>query len=105
VDDSDNNSYWDWVEYFREMDDEAAHVLIRLYEQWTDLKLETRVISQEEAWDCYFGLLHECDCRDFLEDRRRILQKIDTKRYDPMKSSNIQVVFLALFRARDMGLI
>ncbi len=102
---SDSCSFWDWAEEFEELDDDAARVLVLLCEEWTDLKLARGDMVQEEAWDHYFGLLHVCDLRNFSEDRKRIVKKIDTARYDPQKSKNPQVVYLALFRAKGMGLI
>lgn len=70
----------------------------------TDVLLETEMISQEEAWDLYFGLLHECDDSRFLEDRPRILAKIDTERYNPLMSKNLEIIMLARLRAASMGL-
>ena len=52
----------------------------------------------------YFCLLHECDESRFLRDRPRILAKINTKRYDPFRSQNPEVVMLARLRAAGLGL-
>mgnify|MGYP001573059767 FL=1 len=52
----------------------------------------------------YFGLLHECDESRFLQDRPRILAKIDTKRYNPFMSKNPEIVMLARLRAVELGL-
>lgn len=102
---SESCSFWDLASEFEALDDEEAHELVLLCERWTDLKFSRGEIAQEEAWDHYFGLLHVCDLRSFSEDRKRIVGKIDTARYNPQKSKNPQVVFLALFRAKGMGLI
>ena len=69
------------------------------YEEWTDRNLAMGTITQEVAWDSYFGLLHECDERMFWSDRQRILGKIDTKKYNPFLSRNPVVLIVARIRA------
>lgn len=91
--------------YFAELDDDSFREWVKKIESWADEKLVLGEISREEAWDVYFLLLHECDCRWFWEDRERIVKKIDTKKYDPFKSKNAVVVFVARIRAMGMGLI
>ena len=77
---------------------------IREMETRADMLLETGMGSQEDAWDMYFGLLHECDDSRFLEDRPRILAKIDVRRYNPFMSKNPEIVMLARLRAAGLGL-
>lgn len=84
--------------------DEKYDLIIK-YEKWTDEALISGEITQFEAWDMYFALLHECDSMQFIEDRKRIVAKIDTKKYNPFLSSNPGVVFLARLRAQGMGLM
>lgn len=88
-----------------ELTREERHELLLELETNTDVLLEIGMASQEEAWDMYFGLLHECDDSRFLEDRPRILAKIDTKRYNLFMSKNLEVVMLARLRAAGLGLI
>jgi hypothetical protein len=83
---------------------EERHQMLLELETRADVLLETEMASQEEAWDMYFGLLHECDESRFLQDRARILAKIDTQRYNPFKSKNPEIVMLARLRASGMGL-
>ncbi len=90
---------------FLNLDDEKAHNLMIDYEAWVDKAFAEREINQEEAWDCYFGLLHECDIRGFDEDRKRIVSKIDITRYNPFLSKNPGVVFLTRLRAVHFGLV
>ena len=71
--------------------------LLRL-EKDLDFKLSYGLIDQEDAWDGYFGLLHECDESRFIEDRPRILSKIDIEKYNPLKSKNPGIVMLARIR-------
>lgn len=89
----------------RDMDDVTAKAHILKYERMANWWLMVGKISQEEAWDIYFGLLHECDVRNFTEDRWRIHSKIDTTIYDPLASKNPRVVLLARIRARAMKVI
>lgn len=98
-------SYFELVEYYRQMDDNTLHSLILHYEKQVDKLLAQGKISQEDAWDCYFGLLNECDCRNFLQDRERILAKIDTKLYNPLESKNPNIIHIVRFRAKMHGLI
>lgn len=79
---------------------EERHRLLLEYEQFFDNALFAELMTQEEAWDGYFCLLHECDEMDFDEDRTRILGKIDTGRYNPFRSPDPGVVALARLRSR-----
>src|SRR3989344_2330237 len=67
---------------------EARHRQMLELERDLDLKLSVGIMDQESAWDAYFGLLHECDESGFMEDRPRILSKIDTEKYNPLESQN-----------------
>ena len=87
------------------MSNEAAREEILRSEEWAKENLALGEITQEEAWDMFFGLLHECDERGLLEDRRRILTHIDTEAYKPFESKNPKIRFLAMLRARVHGLI
>ena len=77
---------------------EERHKMLLELEAHTDIEWAARRITQEEAWDRYFGLLHECDESEFLVDRPRILGKIDTQRYNPLVSKDPTVVMLAKMR-------
>jgi hypothetical protein len=83
--------------------DEEAYETICVYEKWIDEHLAAGTITQETAWDCYFGLLHECDLRWFLEDRNRIVAKIDTKRYNPFLSNDPDVIRIAEIRLKGVN--
>lgn len=87
------------------MSPEERHTLLLELEQKTDMAFAMGRMDQEEAWDSYFGLLHECDESHFENDRARILAKIDTKKYNPFKSKNPEIVMLARIRATGMGLL
>ena len=87
------------------MSNEAAREEILRSEEWAKENLALGEITQEEAWDMFFGLLHECDERGLLEDRRRILAQIDTDVYKPFESKNPEIRFLAMLRARVHGLV
>lgn len=89
------------IESFKQLSSEAAKKLILNYEKEVDALLSNGKITQEEAWDAYFGLLHECDCREFWEDRERILSKINTKVYNPFESKNSTVRLIAVIRAQN----
>lgn len=80
--------------------DEEAKKLIYEREKLADDRFMEKIITQEEALDEYFCLLHACDERKFWKDRERILAKIDTKKYDPFKSKNPEIVALAWLRLR-----
>jgi len=86
------------------LSNEKARELIMRFEALTDQKLASGEICNEEAWDMYFGLLHECDERDLIEDRERIVAKIDTKTYNPFQSRNPMVVIIARIRAKGIGI-
>lgn len=77
---------------------EKARFWVEIYEKWTDEALLRGVIDQETAWDSYFALFHECELWELEEERKRIFSKIDTARYNPLKSKNPQVVILARIR-------
>lgn len=89
----------------QQMSNEAVHDEVLRCEEWTKEELLLGRVTQEEAWDVLFGLLHECDGRGMVEDRRRILASIDTKTYNPFRSKNPDIRFLATLRARIHGLI
>lgn len=74
------------------------------YESEMDKLVEEGKVSEEDAWDGYFGLLHECDLWGFLEERRRIVSKIDTRRYNPFKSKNPAVHIIARLRMVRLNL-
>lgn len=88
-----------------EMSDEAAQQEIRRYEKFIHDACRRGEMSQEDVWDAFFGLLHECDERGLREDRRRIVQHIDTTRYNPFLSKHPEVRFLAYLRSRALGLV
>lgn len=94
----------DAVRFASMNNDEALQYIIR-YEEIIRGKLDAGEISEEESWDVFFGLLHECDERGLLDDRKRILTHIDTRRYNPFESKDATVRFIAQLRARGMGLI
>lgn len=89
----------------QKMDNETARREILKYEEWADENLALGNITQEEAWDIYFCLLHECDERGLLDDRKRIAGKIDAQTYKPLNSADPGVRFIAQLRARALGLI
>lgn len=80
------------------LDNETVRRRIIELETFIDGNLRTDKISQQDAWDAYFGLLHECDERNLLDDRVRLLKKIDTKCYNPFQSKNPAVVMIARIR-------
>ena len=87
------------------MTNEEALQEIHRCEHFADVKLAAGEITQDQAWDVYFGLMHECDERGLMEDRHRLRAKIDVSLYNPMKSSNPGIHFIAMLRARMHGLI
>lgn len=87
-----------------DIDENTAREMLLYFESLADEEHLNDRITQEEAWDRYFLLLHTCDEWGFSEDRKRILDKIDTKAYDPFSSKNPEVVWLARLRAHDMSL-
>ncbi|MDP3770093.1 MAG: hypothetical protein Q8R40_04110 [bacterium] len=89
----------------QEMTNEEALIQIVRFETWADVQLEEGVITQVDAWDIYFGLMHECDERGLRDDRVRLCGKIDTSTYNPFKSQNSDIRFLATLRARMMSLV
>ncbi|KKS38254.1 MAG: hypothetical protein UV01_C0004G0056 [Parcubacteria group bacterium GW2011_GWA2_42_14] len=72
------------------------------YEKLLDELVKNKNITQEKAWDGYFGLLHECDERGFLEERERIVTKIDTKKYNPFQSEDFRVRLIARLRMAQL---
>lgn len=86
-----------------DIDENTAREMLLYFESLADEEHISGTITQEEVWDRYFLLLHTCDEWDFSEDRKRILEKIDTKAYNPFSSKNPEVVWLARFRARGTG--
>jgi len=81
-------------------DSNETRKLIYQYEAWLDENLLAGKITQEVAWDCYFGLLHECDLLWLWDDRDRILKKIDIAKYNPFQSKNPNVIMIARIRSR-----
>lgn len=81
-----------------EMSAEDMRAQILHCECEVDKLVEGGVVSEEEAWDAYFGLLHECDLWGFVEEWRRIVSKIDTQRYNPFKSKDPRVHIIARSR-------
>ena len=88
-----------------DIDENTAREMLLYFESLADEEHVSGAITQEKAWDRYFCLLHACDEWGFQEDRKRILEKIDTKTYNPLKSKNPKVVLLAHLRAHGMGLM
>ena len=84
---------------------EERHEMLLEHEEFADRNLAMELISQEQAWDIYFGLLDECDTSRFMEDRPRILSKIDIQRYNPLRSRNPWVVIMARSRMGIQGLV
>ncbi|GEM_PF-2147127 len=86
----------------RNLSNEEALREIAQAEAFADESLEAHAITQEQAWDIYFGLMHECDERRLIEDRRRLCGKIDTNVYNPFKSADSGIRVLAAIRIRTM---
>lgn len=93
-----NSEFDDTAAAFAAIDREIALSLIRQYDKWTDENLASGEITQEEAWDCYFGLFHECEVRMFWSEAQRILKKIDKEKYDPFLSKNPAVLMIVRIR-------
>ena len=79
--------------------EDALHEIIQA-ESFADENLEAGTITQENAWDIYFGLMHECDERGLIEDRRRLCGKIDTHVYNPFESADSGIRVIAAIRIR-----
>lgn len=105
MDSLDGLTYEEQVEYYRRMDDNTMHALILHYEGKVDGLLAEGKLTQEDAWDCYFEMMNECDTRGFLGDFDRIRAKIDTARYNPLNSANPQIIQIVRYRAKMHGLI
>lgn len=88
----------------KQLTNEAALVEILKCEAVADESFEAGAITQERAWDMYFGLMHECDERGLMEHRKRLCGKIDTKKYKPFQSEDPCIRVLAFVRARMMNL-
>ncbi|MDO8560773.1 MAG: hypothetical protein Q7R91_00990 [bacterium] len=82
----------------KDLNNEEALEQILMLEQAIDQLVAEEEISEMDGWDAYFGLLHECDERGFMEERRRIVTKIDTRRYDPFKSKNAGIQIITRLR-------
>lgn len=95
----------DDVVWCAQLSDEYARSLIGALEGEVERCLLLGEIKQDEAWDLFFCLLHECDARNLTEDRARIVSKIDTKVYDPFLSRHPGIRFIAQLRARILGLV
>ena len=87
------------------MTNEEALQEIHRCEHFADVKLAAGEITQEQAWDVYFGLMHECDERRLIEDRHRLCGKIDVAVYKPLQSPDPGIRFIAMLRARMHGLL
>lgn len=76
-----------------------AEILVQ--ETKIDQMLQSGAFNQETAWDMYFCLLHECDTQELWEwdARKRILSKIDRKKYNPFNSKNENIRAIAFIRA------
>ena len=84
----------------KRLTNEEALVEILRCEAFADEKLKAGEITQTQAWDIYFGLMHECDERGLFDDARRLVGKIDAKSYNPFESEDPGVRYLALMRYR-----
>ncbi len=76
--------------------------VLRAYEGKIDSLVQGGHVSVEDSWDPYFGLLHEYDLLEAWDDRKRVLVKIDTNRYNPLKSSNPAAVMVARIRLQGV---
>ena len=85
-------------EQFAQLDNETALKLIYQGEEWADRNLREGKITQEVAWNSYFGLFHECEERRLWSERERLLAKIDTEQYNPFLSKNPTVIMMARTR-------
>lgn len=90
---------------FASMDNDTARKYIIMFEEEAEKMLNAGEISEGDTQDIFFGLLHECDKRRLQNDRRRMLAHIDTEHYNPFRSKNAGIWFIAQLRARGMGLI
>ena len=88
----------------RDLNNEEALEQILACERVVDELVSLGNISEGDAWDAYFGLLHECDERGFMEERRRIVTKIDTRRYNPFKSKNAGIHIIARLRVVKLNI-
>ncbi len=84
---------------------EQRLAMVIAFEAEVDAAFGQGLLTQEQAWDAYFSLIHECDEMRFRDHRPRILAKIDPKRYNPFRSTNPGIVMLARYRAEEMGLL
>ncbi|MDP3778795.1 MAG: hypothetical protein Q8R30_01945 [bacterium] len=90
------------MEHVRNLSNAEALCQIIQTEAFADESMEAHAITQEQAWDIYFGLMHECDERGLIEDRRRLHGKIDINVYNPFKSADNGIRVLAAIRMRMM---
>ena len=82
----------------KRLTNEEVLVEILRCEGFADENLKAGKITQAQAWDIYFGLMHECDERGLLDDARRLVSKIDTRIYNPFESEDSGMRYLALMR-------
>ena len=80
---------------FQNLTKEQAHNLILHCEKETDRLLMEGKITDWTAWECYFGLMYECNLWRFWEDRERIVSKINKKKFNPLLSKNPGVIIIA----------
>ena len=80
---------------FQNLTKEQALNLILHYEKEIDGLLAEGKITDWTAWECYFGLMYECNLWGFWEDRERIVSKIDKKKFNPFLSKNPVVIIIA----------
>jgi len=82
--------------YERNLDSARQEILDS--ERLTDEDRIAKRITEKDAWDIYFCLLHACDEWHLPLDRERILKKIDVKKYNPLISSDGEILMLARLR-------
>ena len=80
---------------YADLTPEQALNAIRHYEKEIEYLLYANKMTQEQAWEGYFGLFVEAKLRGFHEDCARIYAKIDFQKYNPFSSSNPEVITLA----------
>ena len=68
---------------------------IRHYEQEIDRLLAEKKITEWESWECYFELMYNCNLLEFMEDRKRIVSKIDREKFNPLLSKKPEIILIA----------
>ena len=91
------------VDHYQSLTQEQRLRVIREYERQVDALVRCSKVSVEESWDAYFGLLHDYDLLEAWGDRERVLKNIDTKRYNPFESRNLNVLLIARIRLGNNG--